>query len=804
MIKHRFLIRLYILITVLILSNLFLFSQEKVIWFTRPANDWMAAFPIGNGRLGGMVYGGIITDTISLNEITLWSGRRENLEGEIFGKDSLRYLQKLFLDGNFKEGHKIASKSLVGESKGFGSHLPYGNIVIKFDLDSFGVKNYKRILDLNDGIVKVSFEQLGTTYYREYFCSNPEGVMIVYLKADGERKMNFNLFFDPISNCVETLEQKEDMLLLSGTTSLDKLESTGVSYCSGVKVLSNDGYVKKQSRTISVFDASEVLLLIDIRTSYIYRNIESVVEKMLVKSSQKKFNLIRECHVKDYKKMFDRVDLSIEEDSISTYLPTNERLKRVSKGEDDFDLISLFFHYARYLLICSSREDSPLPANLQGIWNDNRACNMGWTCDYHLDINTQQNYWLCNIANLAECNKPLFSYLKFLMENGRKTAKNYYGCKGWTAHSMTNVWGFTNPGWDVSWGLHPTGGAWLVTHLWNHYSFTLDRKFLLDVYPIIKETVQFLLDYMIEDVKNGYLLTGPSTSPENSFLLNKECFSLSLMPTCDKAIVEEVFKAYIKASTILDLDINLRKQVVKSITKLPPYKIGKYGQIQEWLEDFKEAIPNHRHTSHLLGLYPFSQISLERTPDLAKAAFVSIERRLNSENFEAVEWSLANFINYYARLKDGDKAYKCLVDLLMNFCGENMFTISPKGIAGAPFDIFVFDGNEAAAAGVVEMLLQSHENYIELLPCLPSKWKRGSFRGLCARGGFVVDLLWNVGLVKYVKIRSTSDNRLVIKYPNGIRKCDFYLNAQKVILSPIDDMIEVEMVKGDVFEVQCY
>lgn len=777
------------------------FSQNEPLkmWYEAPADEWMKSLPIGNGRLSGMVFGGVSKEAIALNEITLWSGQKNEAQEKPFGKEALRNLQQMFFDGKLEEGNAIASGKLVGSPESFGTHVPFGDIELLFGQGNASVKNYNRSLDLANGIASVSYEQDGVTYTRDYFCSNPANVMIIRLTASQKGRQSFEIRLNPLRESVVTTEK--DAICFTGQVSFPTFGPGGVHFYGQVKALAEGGSIRQNKESLSVENADEVVLIADLRTDFVPGEMKETALSALNKAEQKGFDLLREEHQSDFSRLFNRVSLSLGEEK-KDLLPTDERLKLLKEGKNDPELVALFFQYGRYLLISSSRLNSPLPANLQGIWNDNLACNMEWSCDYHLDINTQQNYWAANVGNLSECNAPLFKYIGSLAESGTETAQKVYGCEGWVAHTMANVWGFTAPGWGTGWGLHPTGGAWLASHIWDYYCFTKDEIFLLQTYPILKQAALFFLDYMAEDPDTGYLLTGPSTSPENAFAWNGKQLSLSMMPTCDRVIIYELFTACLNVSDILQLDDEFRGRVIDAIDKLPPLKIGKYGQIQEWQEDYEEAVPNHRHTSHLLALYPYSQISLDKTPELAKAAAVTIDRRLNAGNWEDVEWSRANLINFFARLKDRTKAHESVIGLINDLSRENMLTISPKGIAGAPTDIFVFDGNEAGTAGIAEMLIQSHEDYVELLPCLPDEWSTGSYNGLCARGAFEVDLSWVNQAVKHAQVTATTDNTLKLKLPerNGHEK--YYKNKKSIdpILLPFG-IVRIDLKKGDLFEV---
>lgn len=784
---------------ILIIQNVF--AQENIIkmWYDEPSDDWMKSLPIGNGRLSGMIIGGISEDRIALNEITLWSGRKDPTQEKPFGKEALRNLQQMFLDGKLEEGNVQASEKLVGVANSFGTHVPFGDIEFNFKNTSRKAESYVRSLDLGKGIATVTYRQEGVEYTRDYFCSNMANVLVIRLTASVKGKQTFEVRLNPLR--ASAITTGNNTISFSGQVDFPAFGPGGVNFYGGIRALAKGGAVRQNKESLSIDDADEVILIVDLRTDFVSGDIKETVLSTLNNAEKKGYEMLRQEHEADFGRLFNRVDFSLGNTDNST-IATDDRLKQLKTGNDDPGLVALFFQYGRYLLISSSRENSPLPANLQGVWNDNLACNMQWSCDYHLDINTQQNYWLANVGNLHACNAPLFNYIDSLVEAGSRTARTVYGCEGWVAHTMANVWGFTAPGWGTGWGLHPTGGAWLATHLWDYYCFTKDELFLLRAYPVLKQTALFLLDYMVEDPGSGYLLTGPSTSPENAFLLNGKHLALSMMPTCDRVIVYEILNACQNASELLKVDEELRGRILDAIDRLPPFQIGKYGQLQEWMEDYEEAVPNHRHTSHLLALYPYAQISPTKTPYLAKAAAVSIDRRLNADNWEDVEWSRANMINFFARLKNVSNAYKSVLGLINDLTRENLLTISPKGIGGAPTDIFVFDGNEAGAAGIAEMLLQSHEEYVELLPCLPDEWTTGSFRGLCARGGFEVDLSWDNSAVKRVQVTATTDNTLKLKLPERYGYEKYYKNKKMIdpIILPYG-IIRIDLQKGDQFEV---
>ena len=779
------------------------YSQENShlhkLWYEQPAKAWMESMPLGNGRIGANVFGDIHSETVALNEITMWSGQYDPDQQRAVGKDKLAEIRNYFFAGDLTEGNRLASEYLAGTPHSFGSHVPLGDMKMYFSYADNNISDYKRELDLRTAINRVSFTAGGTHYVREYFCSNPAEAMVINLSADRANSINVDLSFSLLRQA--DIIAKGNGIEIEGQVAFPKQGPGGVNFKGKVAVRAIGGGVVAKGGVVSVKNATELTVIFDVRTDYKNENYKNSCVQTVDNALNKTYDSLKKEHIDDYSPLYNRVDLYLgtcDNDN----LPTDRRWKLVKDGSRDIGMDALFFNYARYLLIASSREDSPLPANLQGIWNDNLACNMGWTNDYHLDINTQQNYWLANVGNLQELNRPLFNYIQHLAEHGAKTAREVYGARGWTAHTVANVWGYTASGSNVGWGLFPTGSSWIASHLWTQYLYTLDTGFLRDTaYPLLKSNAEFLMDYMVKHPENGYLMTGPSTSPENSFKYNGAVFPLSMMPTSDRLLVWETFNSCIEASKILGVDVAFRKELSKLITQLPPYKIGKNGALQEWFEDYEEAYPNHRHTTHLLGLYPFHQITPVKTPELAEAARRTMELRLAAYGWEDVEWSRANMICNYARLYDAEDAYNSVVLLQRNFSRENLLTISPEGIAGAPYDIFIFDGNEAGGAGIAEMLIQSHEGYIDLLPALPQAWNDGYFKGLSVRGGANVDCEWKKGSIQKVKIIATVDNNFVLK----LRKTDniplFYKNGKQIMYKQKGDgYLRFSLARGEEIE----
>lgn len=683
------------------------------LWYAQPAKVWMESLPIGNGRLGAMTYGGIEEEKLALNESTMWSGQYNENQNKPFGREKMNQLRKLFFEGKLSEGNRIAGDNLHGNQTSFGTHLPIGDLKMQFIYPEGKVTGYRRSLSLDEAVSSVSFNSGGVNYKREYFATNPDNVLVLRLTADKQKSITMNMGLDLMRQA--DLSVEDNQLVFTGKVDFPLHGPGGVCFEGRIAVLADNGEVKMEQSGVGIKEADAVTLIVDVRTDYKSPDYKTLCADGVKKAAAKSYDELKQAHIKDYNTLYNRVSIHFGQDA-NRALPTDVRWKQVKEGKTDTGLDALFFQYGRYLTIASSRENSPLPIALQGFFNDNKACNMGWTNDYHLDINTEQNYWAANVGNLAECNAPLFTYIKDLAHHGAKTAEVVYGCKGWTAHTTANVWGYTPASSTIIWGLFPMAGSWIASHLWTQYEFTQDKQYLAETaYPLLKGNAQFILDFLAKDPKSGYLMTGPSISPENWFrTAGGEEMVASMMPACDRELAYEILSNCVQASEILNTDREFADSLRTAIAQLPPIQLRANGAIREWFEDFEEAHPNHRHTSHLLALYPFSQITLEKTPELAEAARKTIENRLSAENWEDTEWSRANMICMYARLKDAQEAYKSVQLLQGKLSRENLMTVSPGGIAGAEGDIYSFDGNPAGTAGMAEMLVQNHEGYVEL------------------------------------------------------------------------------------------
>ena len=769
------------------------------LWYAQPAKVWMESLPIGNGRLGAMTYGGIEEEKLALNESTMWSGQYNENQNKPFGREKMNQLRKLFFEGKLSEGNRIAGDNLHGNQTSFGTHLPIGDLKMQFIYPEGKVTGYRRSLSLDEAISSVSFNSGGVNYKREYFATNPDNVLVLRLTADKQKSITMNMGLDLMRQADLSVENNQ--LVFTGKVDFPLHGPGGVCFEGRIAVLADNGEVKMEQSGVSIKEADTVTLIVDVRTDYKSPDYKTLCADGVEKAAVKSYDELKQAHIKDYNTLYNRVSIHFGQDA-NRAMPTDVRWKQVKEGKTDTGLDALFFQYGRYLTIASSRENSPLPIALQGFFNDNKACNMGWTNDYHLDINTEQNYWAANVGNLAECNAPLFTYIKDLAHHGAKTAEVVYGCKGWTAHTTANVWGYTPASSTIIWGLFPMAGSWIASHLWTQYEFTQDKQYLAETaYPLLKGNAQFILDFLAKDPKSGYLMTGPSISPENWFrTVGGEEMVASMMPACDRELAYEILSNCVRASEILDTDREFADSLRTVIAQLPPIQLRANGAIREWFEDFEEAHPNHRHTSHLLALYPFSQITLEKTPELAEAARKTIENRLSAENWEDTEWSRANMICMYARLKDAQEAYKSVQLLQGKLSRENLMTVSPGGIAGAEGDIYSFDGNPAGTAGMAEMLIQNHEGYVEFLPCLPIEWKDGGFKGLCLKGGAEATAEWTNAVINKASLKATADQVLKVKIPQG-KKYRVLLNGKEAIANPdAKGLITVDMKRGDLLE----
>jgi alpha-L-fucosidase 2 len=761
-------------------------QSNNTLWYSRPAQYFEESLVLGNGKVGASVFGGVASDQIFLNDATLWSGEPVNPNMNPEAYKNIAAVREALKNEDYKLADQLNKKI---QGKFSESYSPLGTLFLDFKHDGEAL-NYYRELNISEAISKVNYEVNGVKFTREYFISYPDQIMVIKLTSSQKGALNFGVKFT--SQLKNSVSITDNMLEAKGNAPThaepnyrgDKPnavtfdENKGIRFTTLVKIKNTGGTLTSTDQSVGLSGGTEALIFVSVATSFNGfdknpategLNYEQIAGKQLKKAISKSFDKLEKAHLADYQRFFNRVSLNLGK-SDAPNLPTDERLRRFAEGKEDKNLEVLYFQFGRYLLISSSRTPG-VPANLQGIWNPH--IRPPWSSNYTTNINAEENYWLAENTNLSEMHHPMLSFIKNVASTGKITAKTFYGANGWVACHNSDIWAMSNPVGDFGngdpvWACWNMGGAWLSTHLWQHYLFTQDLKFLKNEgYDLMKGAAQFCLEWLVED-KNGNLITSPSTSPENTYKTPDGYVGATLYGgTSDLAMIRECFQQTIQASKILKVDAEFRNKLEIALAKLHPYQIGKKGNLQEWYFDWEDSDPQHRHQSHLFGLFPGSQITPLTTPELANAC----RKTLEIKGDETTGWSKGWRINLWARLLDGNHAYKMYRELLKYVEPDGVKTNYARGGGTYPnlFDAhppFQIDGNFGGAAAVAEMLVQSTENEIHLLPALPDAWPNGSVKGICARGGFEVSMDWNNKVIKKLNIYAKKTGKTVLFYGN--------------------------------------
>jgi len=748
-------------------------NPSHILWYDKPAGRWTEALPVGNGRLGAMVYGGIEEEIIQFNEETLWTGQPHDYSNK-GAHEVLSELRQLLWAGKQNEAHKLGNERFMSQPFGQLSYQPFGNILLHFTVPD-NIRNYKRQLDIGKGISSVVYETDAAIFKREVFASQPDQAIVLHLESSRTGELNFIIGLESQHSIYEVSLQ-DDVIILKGKANnyaeeLDRQNKpypeSKLSFEARLKVINEGGRLMKENNSIKVINANEATCYLVASTSFVdYQNINGNpakrCEEYLKNLNGKPYKVIKDNHINDFSNLFNRVKLDLGSSDISNR-PTNERLISFNQDEDP-NLVSLLYQYGRYLLISSSRPGTQ-PANLQGIWND--QLSPPWDSKYTININTEMNYWLAEITNLSELTEPLIRMVEDLAVTGETVAREHYGVNGWVTHHNTDIWRGAAPINNSNHGIWPTGGAWLCQHLWWHYQFTNDIEFLRKTaYPVLKEASSFFVGYLVTDPGNpDWLVSGPSNSPENGGLV--------MAPTMDHQIIRNLFTNTMEAAEILDVDTGFIKIIKEKRARIAPNLIGKYGQLQEWLIDKDDPENKHRHVSHLWGLHPGNEIHPLTTPGLAEACRVTLSHRGNG----GTGWSKAWKINFWARLLDGDNSFLLLRDLMVPSITQGVEMRDEGGLYINLFDAhppFQIDGNFGVTSGITEMLLQSHlrdangDYYQDILPALPSALSGGKISGIKGRGNFEFSIEWKDGELLYLEVKSLAGNNLNLRYKGKV------------------------------------
>ena len=730
------------------------------IWYDKPADAWNKALPIGNGRLGAMVFGGIHEEKLELNQDSIYSGGfldRVNPEA----KAHLEEVRELILSGQISKAEEILKECFSGIPRRPRTYQTLCRVDVTYYLNGQPMleqaEEYCRELKLGTGLVEESYSYNGTIIKKEYFASYPHGVIVTKISAEGE-KLSLNITV----NCPHI--NHHVMKLDSCTLGVDGAsEDDEIHWRAGIWAKVASGSVDVEEDCLKIKDADTIYLYVGCETSFYEKDYQETLQRKLTTAVSAAYEEIRECHIGDYQKLYQRVDLILEDGADTEDLPMDQYLLKAKEVGYESSFAALYFQYGRYLLIASSRPGS-LPANLQGIWND--SMRPGWGSRYTININTQMNYWPAEMCSLPECHLPFFDLLDRMWELGKDVAEKMYGCRGFVAHHNTDLWGDCAPNGTWMPGTYwVMGGAWMCTHVWQHYLYTQDKEFLKKMYPIIRDAVLFFHDFLIEE--DGQLLICPSVSPENTYILpdgTKGCIGAGT--TMDTTILRDLIDTYVRASEVLGVQEELIDKTKEIADGLPKLEIGKYGQLMEWRKDYEEASPGHRHISHLYGLHPSHQITVDKTPELAKAAEKTLERRLTYGGGQT-GWSCAWIINFFARLGKSEDALNNLHKLWNQSTFPNLMDTHPVGEDGLVFQI---DGNFGATAAIAEMFVQSDEDRVLILPALPMSWGNGKLIGVTVAGGAKIDLSWKDGKLSACYFSSTRDMELVVVYGEH-KKC---------------------------------